>query len=71
MKEGERKTPPTRPGLWEQAGGTPAVLEQGGAGPMPGECWRVLGGGSGGRGAFPRAAWMWREMLALTSPQGT
>lgn len=44
LKEGEREHPPPPPGLGEQAGGTPAVREQGGPHPPPGECWRTLGG---------------------------
>lgn len=51
LKGGESETPPTRPGLWEQAGGTPAAREQGGGHP-PGECWEGVLPGCGGNAGF-------------------
>lgn len=66
LKEGERETPPSVRPLG--AGWGHASCQ--GAGRAPPAAWGVLesSGGGGVQATLPRAAWLWGEMLALTSP---
>lgn len=67
LKEGEREhPPPARP--WGAGWGHASCQ---GAGRAPPAAWGVLENSGGGvcvQATLPRAAWLWGEMLALTSP---